>query len=233
MRPMVPSCTVIHEPAGVGIYKGLEDLKAFISHGRKAKLGEKAGAPLVKSIEELQEFRKQYSIPKFTPASFQPGQVVRGVIGLDGGSTSSKAVLVDEEGTILLKEYQLSKGNPIQDTKELLGRIWEKVHAAGAQLEVIGFGATGYAADVLEKTLKADVNIVETVAHMMSAVHFFGDVDVICDIGGQDIKVLFHEKRRYPQIPPVQSMLGRKWHAAAGDGGSIRHPDPGICRNGF
>src|SRR5688500_11921384 len=26
---------------------------------------------------------------------------------------------------------------------------------------------------------------------MMSAVHFFGDVDVICDIGGQDIKVLF------------------------------------------
>jgi len=37
----------------------------------------------------------------------------------------------------------------------------------------------------------ADVNVVETVAHMMSAVHFFGDVDVICDIGGQDIKVLF------------------------------------------
>jgi hypothetical protein len=35
------------------------------------------------------------------------------------------------------------------------------------------------------------VNIVETVAHMMSATHYFGDVDVICDIGGQDIKVLF------------------------------------------
>jgi activator of 2-hydroxyglutaryl-CoA dehydratase len=39
--------------------------------------------------------------------------------------------------------------------------------------------------------VRADVNIVETVAHMMSAVKFFGDVDVICDIGGQDIKVLF------------------------------------------
>jgi activator of 2-hydroxyglutaryl-CoA dehydratase len=55
----------------------------------------------------------------------------------------------------------------------------------------MGFGATGYAADVLEECVRADVNIVETVAHMMSAVHFFGDVDVICDIGGQDIKVLF------------------------------------------
>ena len=55
----------------------------------------------------------------------------------------------------------------------------------------MGFGATGYAADVLEQCVRSDVNIVETVAHMMSAVHFFGDVDVICDIGGQDIKVLF------------------------------------------
>jgi predicted CoA-substrate-specific enzyme activase len=181
----------LHEPQGVGVYKGLGELKTFITHGRKAQLGEKAGAPLVKSIEELEQFRRQYSIPKFVPATFKPGQTIRAVVGLDGGSTSSKAVLVDTNSTILLKEYQLSKGNPIQDTKELLSRIYEKVQAAGAKLEIIGFGATGYAADVLEKTLKADVNIVETVAHMMSAVHFFGDIDVICDIGGQDIKVLF------------------------------------------
>ena len=44
---------------------------------------------------------------------------------------------------------------------------------------------------MLDECVQADVNIVETVAHMMSAVHYFGDVDVICDIGGQDIKVLF------------------------------------------
>ena len=55
----------------------------------------------------------------------------------------------------------------------------------------MGFGATGYAADVLEESVKSDANIVETVAHMMSATHYFGDIDVICDIGGQDIKVLF------------------------------------------
>ena len=181
----------LHEPAEVGAYKGIEALKAFIAHGRKAKLGENAGPPLVRSVSELEEFRRTYSIPPFTPASFSPGQKVRAVIGLDGGSTSSKAVLVDESGAILLKEYQLSKGNPLEDTKEMLRRIRDKVTGEGAELEIIGFGATGYAADVLEKTLRADVNIVETVAHMMSAVHQFGDVDVICDIGGQDIKVLF------------------------------------------
>ena len=68
------------------------------------------------------------------------------------------------------------------------------MHDQGATLDVIGFGATGYAADVLEESLRADVNIVETVAHQMAAVKFFGDVDVICDIGGQDIKVLFMAK---------------------------------------
>jgi predicted nucleotide-binding protein (sugar kinase/HSP70/actin superfamily)/activator of 2-hydroxyglutaryl-CoA dehydratase len=181
----------MHEPAGVGIYVGLEGLKEFIAHGRKAKLGEKAGPPLTGSENELEEFRRDYRIPRFTPATFQPQQKVRAAIGLDGGSTSSKAVLVDEQGHILLKEYQLSKGNPLEDTKEMLKRIRDKVTGQGAELEIIGFGATGYAADVLEKTLKADVNIVETVAHMMSAVHHFGDIDVICDIGGQDIKVLF------------------------------------------
>ena len=56
---------------------------------------------------------------------------------------------------------------------------------------MLGFGATGYAADILQECLRADVNVVETVAHMLSAVKYFGDVDVICDIGGQDIKVLF------------------------------------------
>jgi activator of 2-hydroxyglutaryl-CoA dehydratase len=83
----------MHEPVGVGSYTGLESLKEFIAHGRKAKLGEKAGPPLVSSGNEMEEFRQNYRIPRFTPAAFVPGQRVRGVIGLDGGSTSSKAVL--------------------------------------------------------------------------------------------------------------------------------------------
>lgn len=185
----------LHEPAEVGRYTGIEALKEFIQTGRKSKLGEAAGPPLVENADELAHFKEEYRLPDFHSAVFEPGTHVRAVIGLDGGSTSSKCVLVDESGTILKKEYQLSRGNPIQDTKEMLTRLKEFVESQGATLEVIGFGATGYAADVLEKTLKADVNIVETVAHMQSAVHYFGDVDVICDIGGQDIKVLFMQNK--------------------------------------
>jgi activator of 2-hydroxyglutaryl-CoA dehydratase/predicted nucleotide-binding protein (sugar kinase/HSP70/actin superfamily) len=181
----------IHEPANVGLYRGLDPLKEFITNGRKAKLGATAGPPLVGEESELAVFRSAYSIPSFEHARFTPGQTVRAAIGLDGGSTSSKAVLLDEEGNLLTKQYQLSKGNPIADTKELLAKIKAFVHDQGATLEVIGFGGTGYAADVLEESLRSDVNIVETVAHMMAAVKYCGDVDVICDIGGQDIKVLF------------------------------------------
>jgi activator of 2-hydroxyglutaryl-CoA dehydratase/predicted nucleotide-binding protein (sugar kinase/HSP70/actin superfamily) len=182
----------LHEAADVGWMKALEELREYITTGRKARLGETAGPPLSKTELELQEFREVYKIPKFTPAKLEKGQKVRAVIGLDGGSTSSKAVVVDyETGSILAKAYQLSKGNPIQDTKELLTKLKAYAGDQGAELEIMGFGATGYAADVLEECVKSDVNIVETVAHMLSAVHFFGDVDVICDIGGQDIKVLF------------------------------------------
>jgi activator of 2-hydroxyglutaryl-CoA dehydratase/predicted nucleotide-binding protein (sugar kinase/HSP70/actin superfamily) len=183
----------LHEDAKVGWLKAdLVDLREYITTGRKARLGESAGPPLSKNEQELENFRELYEIPKYEPAKLEAGQKVRAVIGLDGGSTSSKAVLVDyETGAILTKGYQLSKGNPIQDTKELLAQLKAYVVEQGAELAVMGFGATGYAADVLEECVKSDVNIVETVAHMLSAVHFFGDVDVICDIGGQDIKVLF------------------------------------------
>ncbi|MGO9710376.1 MAG: BadF/BadG/BcrA/BcrD ATPase family protein [Polyangiaceae bacterium] len=183
----------LHEEAHVGkLDPSLAGLHEYMTNGRKARLGESAGPPLSKNENELDEFKRIYKIPKFEPEQFTEGQVVKAVIGLDGGSTSSKAVLVSwDDGKILSKAYQLSRGNPIADTKELLAKLRKGVEEQGAKLEVMGFGATGYAADVLEECVRADVNIVETVAHMMSAVHFFGDVDVICDIGGQDIKVLF------------------------------------------
>ncbi|HEY2899780.1 MAG TPA: BadF/BadG/BcrA/BcrD ATPase family protein [Polyangia bacterium] len=181
----------LHEDASVGVYRGLSPLNDFITSGRKSKLGDSAGPALARTSDELEDFREQYKIPRFEPAKLIPGTRVRAVIGMDGGSTSSKAVLIDENKNIIKKEYQLSKGNPIQDVKEILGRLRQWVTDQGCTLDVLGFGATGYAADVLEKTVKSDVNIVETVAHMMSATTYFGDIDVICDIGGQDIKVLF------------------------------------------
>lgn len=181
----------LHEPANVGSYRGLEALDEFIHHGRKSKLGESAGPGLVDQEAERDAFVAKYQIPDYEDAALEAGKTYRGVIGLDGGSTSSKCVFIDENENILKKVYTLSKGNPIQDMKDMFAQMRQWATDQGAALDVVGFGVTGYAGDVLEKSLGADANIVETVAHMMSAKRWFPAVDVICDIGGQDIKVMF------------------------------------------
>jgi predicted CoA-substrate-specific enzyme activase len=111
-------------------------------------------------------------------------------VGVDGGSTSTKAVLLDENGDILCKSYQLSNGNPIQDTIEMFENLRKQVEAQNARMEVLGVGTTGYAKDILKDVLKADVALVETVAHTESALKFYDDPHVIVDVGGQDIKLI-------------------------------------------
>ncbi len=172
-----------------GQYFGWENLEYYIDEGRlRAKAGAEPG--LVGSEEELIAFREKYTPKPFIPASFQPGQVVDGFIGLDAGSTSTKAALLGPDKKVLVKAYQLSRGNPIEDTKQVIHKLHEQVTAAGASLNVLGLVTTGYAKDVLKDVLCADSAVVETVAHTNSALHFYKDVDVICDIGGQDIKIM-------------------------------------------
>ncbi len=181
----------LYEPETVGKYRGLDPLEEFINHGRKSKLGESAGPGLVEQPSQRDAFVEKYKEPHYADSLLETGKTYRGVIGLDGGSTSSKCVFIDENENILKKVYTLSKGNPIQDMKDMFTQMRQWATDQGAKLEVVGFGVTGYAGDVLERSLGADANIVETVAHMMSAKRWFPSVDVICDIGGQDIKVMF------------------------------------------
>ncbi len=179
------------EPGEATRFAGLAGLDAYLASGRRSDLQERAGPPLVTSRAERDAFAARYATPPFEPARLQRGQTVEAFIGIDGGSTSSKAVLMDADGRVLQKAYLLSEGNPIADARTLTARLSGFVEGQGARVKVLGVGATGYAADILDETIGVDANVVETVAHMTSAVHYFGDVDVICDVGGQDIKVLF------------------------------------------
>jgi activator of 2-hydroxyglutaryl-CoA dehydratase/predicted nucleotide-binding protein (sugar kinase/HSP70/actin superfamily) len=184
------------EEPSVGIYKGTADLEYYINFGRLEEKKKKGAAGLSKSSEDLEAFKERYRRKKFIPATFQPGQVVEAFVGLDGGSTSTKAVILDKDRNVLVKTYQLSKGNPIEDTIEVFGKLRQQVEAQGATLQILGVGTTGYAKDILKDTLGADVALVETVAHTESALRFYKDVDVICDVGGQDIKLMILKNRQ-------------------------------------
>ncbi len=174
----------------IGCYVGYEKLVHYIDYGRTEEKAKSGGKGLVDDPKELDVFKEAYKRKKFTPAVFQSGSTVGGFIGIDGGSTSTKAVLLDENGDILCKSYQLSNGNPIQDTIDMFENLRGQVESQNAKLEVLGVATTGYAKDILKDVLKADVALVETVAHTESALKFYEDPHVIVDVGGQDIKII-------------------------------------------
>jgi predicted CoA-substrate-specific enzyme activase len=174
----------------IGCYRGYDQLIHYIDFGRQEEKAKSGGKGLVEKPAELEVFREAYRRKKFTPAVFQKGSTVAGFIGIDGGSTSTKAVLLNESGDILCKSYQLSNGNPIQDTIEMFENLRGQVEKQNAKLEVLGVATTGYAKDILRDVLNADVALVETVAHTESALKFYEDPHVIVDVGGQDIKII-------------------------------------------
>jgi predicted CoA-substrate-specific enzyme activase len=178
------------EDSEIGRYLGTECLEHYIGEGRQQEKAAASGQGWGVSQAELEEFKARYRRPDFVPATFHRGERVQVFIGIDGGSTSTKAVLLSEQGDVLCKAYQLSQGNPIQDTIGLLGNLRQQVESQGAVLEILGVATTGYAKDVLQRVLHADVALVETVAHTQSALRFFNDPHVIVDVGGQDIKLI-------------------------------------------
>ena len=174
----------------VGCYCGYEKLIHYIDYGRQEEKAKSGGKGLVEDADAFDAFKEAYKRKKFAPAVFSGGTTVAGFIGIDGGSTSTKAVLLSESGDILCKAYQLSNGNPIQDTIEMFEHLRGQVESQKAKLKVLGVATTGYAKDILKDVLKADVALVETVAHTESALKFYEDPHVIVDVGGQDIKII-------------------------------------------
>jgi activator of 2-hydroxyglutaryl-CoA dehydratase/predicted nucleotide-binding protein (sugar kinase/HSP70/actin superfamily) len=174
-------------------YKGLERIDYYLREGRLGQLMASGAVKegLVSSPEELASFRKRYTIPPFRPAVPKAGSKTACHIGIDGGSTSSKLVLLDLTGEPFYKDYVLSRGNPIEDVREMFGRLREWARKRRVELDVRGTAITGYASAILKHAFNLDLAVVETVAHMKSTTRLYGDVDIICDIGGQDIKVLF------------------------------------------
>jgi activator of 2-hydroxyglutaryl-CoA dehydratase/predicted nucleotide-binding protein (sugar kinase/HSP70/actin superfamily) len=179
------------ENPNVGVYQGHEHLAWYIDVGRIQDKQACGVQGLWRSRGELDAFLKEYRKERWEPATFRPGQTVRAFIGVDGGSTSTKGILMDPERNVIAKAYQLSKGNPIEDTIEIIGRLREQVERQGATLEILGVGTTGYAKDILKEVIGADVALVETVAHTQACLHYYPGADVICDVGGQDIKLIF------------------------------------------
>ena len=147
-------------------------------------------SPFFKSNHEKNEFYKNYAKNKLsrnTHRKTEKGRSPVVYIGIDGGSTSTKGVVVDSNESVICTAYKLSEGNPLLDARDILLKLRQTM---GVGIDIKGIGFTGYAKDLLNETFGGDVAVVETVAHTLGSLKYFPDADVICDVGGQDIKVI-------------------------------------------
>lgn len=171
------------------LYRGVGPLQEHITH-RLEGIDQKNMRGLVGSPEELARFKEKYIPPEWIPPVFNKDQKIKAYMGIDGGSTSTKGVLVDDKGEVIATEYIISRGNPIEDSKQVITGLREQVEKNGALLEVAGLATTGYAKETLGEIFGADLPLVETVAHTRAALKYYPGVDVIVDVGGQDIKII-------------------------------------------
>lgn len=108
-------------------------------------------------------------------------------LGIDAGSTTTKAALVSEDGSLLYSFYSNNNGNPLATTIRAVKEIYDNL-PSGAK--IVHSCSTGYGEALIKAALMLDDGEVETVAHYYAAAFFEPEVDCILDIGGQDMKCI-------------------------------------------
>ena len=108
-------------------------------------------------------------------------------LGIDAGSTTTKVVLIDTEGSILYSHYGSNGGSPLNSTIEVLKELYSLMPEKAI---IVNSAVTGYGEDLIKTALNIDIGEIETVAHYKAAQFFEPNVDFILDIGGQDMKCI-------------------------------------------
>lgn len=152
---------------------------------------ENTAPPFFVRKEEREEFEGRHRLPDSEPFSPEPGQVVRAYLGIDSGSTTTKFVLMDEKENILDSFYAPNEGDPLLVAKEALIAMRDRYRRAGAELDILAAGTTGYGELLFAKAFETECHVVETVAHARAAEKYVEDATFILDIGGQDMKAIW------------------------------------------
>lgn len=142
--------------------------------------------PLFKDEDELREFKERHSRNSVKKGSLE-GFAGNCYLGIDVGSTTTKAVLIDEEGNLLYSSYGSNRGNPLKSTVNILEDLYRKLPE---NANIVSSTVTGYGEGLVKAALSVDIGEVETIAHYKAAKFFQPEVDFILDIGGQDMKCL-------------------------------------------
>ncbi|SHH74166.1 acyl-CoA dehydratase activase [Desulfofustis glycolicus] len=109
-------------------------------------------------------------------------------LGIDIGSTSTKAVLVNGVGEVIAGFYTRTAGRPLVAVQSIFRTIAAIEQEAGRRFQVTACGTTGSGRKFIGTIVGADLVVDEITAHARAACQLNPDVDTIIEIGGQDAK---------------------------------------------
>ena len=108
-------------------------------------------------------------------------------LGIDAGSTTIKATLVNDDREIVWSSYATNEGSPLTAAVLIVKKIQAEL-PEGAW--IARSCATGYGEGLITTGLHLDEGVVETMAHYRGAEMVSPGVTAVIDIGGQDMKYL-------------------------------------------
>lgn len=189
-----------------------EDASVYVALGAAMMAGEKPDSPLV-GLAKLSELLKskrtgEHEIDSIRPLFLDKNEELMFYerhnqnkaefsdiykhsgpcfLGIDAGSTTTKAVLINKDNEIIYSFYASNKGNPVNSAIEIVKDIYGKLPK---DAYISNSCVTGYGENLIKTAISIDVGEIETMAHYKAANYFCPSVDFILDIGGQDMKCM-------------------------------------------
>jgi len=142
--------------------------------------------PLFANKQEYDEFierQNQYNVVTRDLSTYKGNCY----LGIDAGSTTTKAALVAEDGSLLYSFYSSNNSSPLKTSIKAIQEIYSLLPE---DAKIVYSCSTGYGEALIKAGLMLDEGEVETVSHYYAASFFDPDVDCILDIGGQDMKCI-------------------------------------------
>ncbi|UCC12343.1 MAG: CoA activase [candidate division WOR-3 bacterium] len=157
---------------GKAVYRGYQAFEQWLSQPKT-----------IKRLEPLNGHERWHPITMANPST----EKKRAYLGIDVGSISTNLVLIDDNGTVLARQYLWTKGRPIEVVLEGLAALKKEI---GDNVEIKGAGTTGSGRYLIGEFVGADIIKNEITAQAHAAIQIDPEVDTIFEIGGQDSKYI-------------------------------------------
>ena len=144
------------------------------------------------SLPPLNDYLKMVEFKTIQTGRIQRGDVC--ILGLDVGSTTTKAVLMRKtDNAMLASVYLRTNGDPVGASRKCYRSILDqlKQQLEPSQISIVGLGVCGSGRQIAGLHALTDGVINEIIAHATAAVYFDPKVDTIFEIGGQDAKYTY------------------------------------------